>query len=197
MYRQSGVGWALSKHPEEKFHIYSWGLYSTNEKVDTRISYDRNGKVSSWGFQEVPEGDHQFKYFKLLLSDDGTAAAKKLGDTSNDIAQMSLLKKKPVDVAADFLGCLWEHTVKYFRENEAELFAILPFKVVLTVPANWDHKAQGRTRDAAVKAGILKPLKGRRTVKSTTLDIVSEPEACALTVFGEAQKKKRFKVRKI
>jgi len=60
-----------------------------------------------------------------------------------------------------------------------------PFKVVLTVPAIWDHAAQDLTRRAAKKAGILVPRLG----KNTTLEMISEPEAAALAFFNDANLK--------
>ncbi|CAG8977831.1 hypothetical protein HYALB_00008997 [Hymenoscyphus albidus] len=58
----------------------------------------------------------------------------------------------------------------------------MTFKVVLTLPANWDHPAQELTRQAAEKAGIKKP----RFRGPTTFKTMSEPEAAALAAWKEA-----------
>ena len=198
--RQSGVGWAVSTNPTDLKWISSWDSNSLNtdyDKVPTVISYNQYGAVSSWGVESVPPGNHQFKYFKLLLSDSGTEAARKLGDTNEDLARMRSLNKEPVDLAADYLRCLWQHVMRYFKTPQyRSLFDQLPFKVILTVPANWDHAAQNRTRQAIVKAGILRTQSGRAGLQRTELDIVSEPEASALSAFNDVRRGLNLQVQK-
>jgi len=58
------------------------------------------------------------------------------------------------------------------------LWENMTLKIVLTVPAIWDHKAQELTRKAAEMAGLL-------ARNDTTLELVGEPEAAALAVFDE------------
>jgi molecular chaperone DnaK (HSP70) len=86
--------------------------------------------------------------------------------------------------------------MKYFKTRQRNLFDQLPFKVILTVPANWDHAAQNRTRQAVVKAGILKNQFGRVWLQRTELDIVSEPEASALAAFNDVRRGLNLKVQK-
>lgn len=151
--------------------------------------------MTAWGIQDTPDGDYQFKYFKLLLSDDGAEAAQQLGDISSDIAHAERLNKSPINLAADFLRCLWLHTLKHLAKKLPNLLENLAFKVVVTVPANWDHAAQDRTRQAVEESGILRHPKRPYGVKSTELIIVSEPEASAFAVINDEQREVTLEVR--
>jgi molecular chaperone DnaK (HSP70) len=92
---------------------------------------------------------------------------------------MEALRKAPVDVVADYLQRLWEHAVSTLKSRfGAAFFDNLQIKLVLTIPAIWDHQAQELTRKAAHKAGMMK----RGNMK---LELVSEPEAAARYVFSE------------
>jgi len=95
------------------------------------------------------------------------------------IATLAILDKEPVDVASDYLQKLWEHATRVIKSKIGEaLFDSLQIKVVLTVPAIWDHQGQDMTRRAADRAGITKG-------ENTTLKLVSEPEAAALAVLKD------------
>lgn len=86
-------------------------------------------------------------------------------------------KKKPLDVTADYLRLLWAHAMGNIQERvDPVLWENIKMKIVLTVPAIWDHKAQDLTRQAAKMAGMLDR-------KSSTLELIAEPEAAALAVF--------------
>jgi molecular chaperone DnaK (HSP70) len=86
-------------------------------------------------------------------------------------------KKKPLDVSADYLRLLWAHAMENIQERvDPVLWENIKMKIVLTVPAIWDHKAQDLTRQAAKMAGMLDR-------KSSTLELIAEPEAAALAVF--------------
>lgn len=86
-------------------------------------------------------------------------------------------KKKPLDVTADYLRLLWAHAMGNIQESvDPVLWENIKMKIVLTVPAIWDHKAQDLTRQAAKMAGMLDR-------KGSTLELIAEPEAAALAVF--------------
>ena len=146
------------------------------------IAYNQQRKVTWWGFEQFNAEGEKFEKFKLLLSKKAIndPASLPLQDT---LQRMSTLRKKPVDVVADYLRCVWNHTLKNLRLRLSFL-EDLRFKVVLTVPAIWDHAAQELTREAAQKAGIEKI----RKAGSTKLDIISEPEAAALTFFSDSKR---------
>jgi len=92
---------------------------------------------------------------------------------------MAKLGKQPVDLASDFLSSLWQHTLKVLGTKIGEdLVEVIKIKVVLTVPAIWDHQGQEMTRRAASNAGIT-------TRADTSVQLVSEPEAAALATLTD------------
>jgi hypothetical protein len=148
-------------------------------KVPTRISYSKYRNISSWGFDHDAQ-DTQLSWFKLLLCEatKKRAAAQRsfLDKLEND---MKSLDKKPVDVVADYLHRLWGHATTTLKSRFGEaFFEDVQIKIVLTIPAIWDHAAQQLTEHAAKKAGIT----SRPNMK---LELVSEPEAAARYVFSE------------
>ncbi|KAH0537660.1 hypothetical protein FGG08_005573 [Glutinoglossum americanum] len=180
-----GVAWALSHNPRDIGVISSWETLSScnseSEKVPSCIEYDGHGRVTGWGFDRATKGCFQLQWFKLLLSAD---AQRDAGEKVQE-AQRILdgLNKLVVDAVADYLKCLWAHTFAILekRLNRAMLDTLL-FRVVLTVPAAWDHRAQDLMREAAERAGIRAP----RAPGPTTLQLVAEPEAAALATFSDA-----------
>lgn len=147
------------------------------------ITYFSNGKVSSWGFNLDPDR-HHISWFKLGLSEEGTKILEQKQPERFQKLQDLLIryKKSPLDVSADYLRLLWAHAMKYIQERTDDvIWEVVKFKVVLTVPAMWDHKAQDLTRQAAKMAGILDP-------KGAVLELIGEPEAAALAVFTEMDK---------
>jgi hypothetical protein len=144
--------------------------------------------VTCWGFLTLNDTGTRFKNFKLLLSQTARNDPKNK-PLLNELAALEALRKKPVDVVADYLRCLWQHTLRELNSTSRTETKVAidnsRFKVVLTVPAIWDHAAQDLTRRAAKKAGILVPRLG----KNTTLEMISEPEAAALAFFNDANLK--------
>jgi len=98
--------------------------------------------------------------------------------------------KTAVEVIGDYLYFLWNHTLENIIKDQTEAGVDgTPFRVVITVPAVWNQKANARMRKAALAAGIL----DQRLAGETILHIVSEPEAAALATF-EDMKARDFKV---
>jgi molecular chaperone DnaK (HSP70) len=189
--RFSGVAWALSTSPNDIVIISSWETEdiprSTDlHKVPSILTYNSSGEVTSWGYR-LDEERNAISWFKLLLSEQAT---QKLAEDQPDRYErlQVLLKnfnKEPVDVAADYLRSIWKHVKNDIEEKIDDwLWDNLKLKIVLTVPAIWDHKAQEMTRKAAEKAGLLEKA-------STSLELIGEPESAALEVFTEMRIQKR------
>lgn len=144
------------------------------------LTYNSKGKVTSWGYNL--DSNREFvSWFKLGLSDE--ASARFQNEQPQRFAKLedilARLKKKPVDVVSDYLRCLWTHTIQVIQRSIGkQLWENITIKIVLTVPAIWDHKAQELTRRAADVAGLL-------ARSETTLELIGEPESAALAVFEE------------
>ncbi|PNP78141.1 hypothetical protein FNYG_08458 [Fusarium nygamai] len=102
--------------------------------------------------------------------------ASPLLQRARDITRQS--GKEPVDVVADYLGLLWDHAqTKIKQELGNAAFKALTLHIVVTIPAIWKGYAQQSTEQAIRKAGML----GRRSAGPTQLNVVTEPEAAALS----------------
>lgn len=159
---------------------------SDQHKVPSVLTYNSKGEVSSWGYR-LDSHRHQISWFKLGLSEYGS---QKLAQEQPERSQllkelMKTFKKEPVEIVGDYLRCVWTHATESIQNNIGKLlWESLQIKVVLTVPAMWDYKAQELTKNAADMAGLL-----ART--DTTLELIGEPEAAALAVFDEMSVQKQ------
>lgn len=177
-----------SHSPNNVDQISSWkgnGRQCDSDKVPSKLVYDLSGRVCGWGWETPANGQVQVQWFKLLLSDE----AKDKGGarvTETQLLLEKVIKKQPIDVVADFLRVLWKHTMEQLdlKLNSATVDNI-ELRIVLTVPANWDHKAQERTKRAAEKAGLTTKRPSSR-IGHPTLRLVTEPEAAALAAWTQA-----------
>ncbi|KAH8672887.1 hypothetical protein BGZ60DRAFT_405791 [Tricladium varicosporioides] len=185
----SGVSWTWSKapNPDQIEVVHKWEVGNGDarnqgaDKVPSKICYNDNGTVAKWGYTVMPKDRNQAQWFKLLLSD--AALEKECERVRQTRLLLRKLKKSPVDVAADYLRCLWTHAIEVIEFTLGKITVDnMAFRVVLTVPANWDDTAVELTRKAAVQAGITES----RFRGETTLRTVSEPEAAALAAWREA-----------
>ncbi len=191
------MAWAVSTSPADINIISTWEsdlpANSDNHKVPSILTYDGRGIVTSWGYKLEPRR-HHIEWFKLLLSNQATDKLTKYQpDRLKKLQRLiSDLKKRPVDVVADYLRCLWQHASKEISKKAQGLWEFAELKIVLTVPAIWELAAQELTKEAAKMAGLLD--KG-----NTSLELVGEPEAAALSVFDEmtSQRWRKLKVRKL
>lgn len=152
-----------------------------SDKVPTKICYDQYGNVLKWGYMVTPKDRLQAQWFKLLLSEEAREqGGQRVKETE---ALLRKLRKTNVDVVADYLRCLWKHAIEVIELALSKIAVDnMTFRVVLTLPANWDHSAQELTRKAAIQAGITEP----RWRGPTIFKMVSEPEAAALAAWRES-----------
>lgn len=132
-----------------------------------------------WGY-DIPGEVSRLQWFKLLLlkPDDLSPEmrASPFLQRARDITRQS--GKAPVDVVADYLGLLWDHAqTKIKQELGNAAFNALTLHIVVTIPAIWKGYAQQSTEEGIRKAGML----GRRSAGPTQLNVVTEPEAAALS----------------
>jgi molecular chaperone DnaK (HSP70) len=91
--------------------------------------------------------------------------------------QLKRLKKTAVDVISDYLRFLWRHILERLRIRlTAPALDNMAFKIVLTVPAIWDHNSQQQMITAVTRAGML----DYRLCGKTEISLLAEPEAVAL-----------------
>ncbi|KAG8705825.1 hypothetical protein FRC09_002740 [Ceratobasidium sp. 395] len=147
-----------------------------DRKVLTCLRYKR-GQVSSWGQSSGGLGLFARPLcdkFKLFL--DPNFRPGTIGPGLPHLPP----GKRPVDLIADFLTCLWNH-VK--QQITIKIGTIATLDIWLTVPARWDAKACSIMREAAVRAGIVQPDPTARATESTPRDrlrIITELEAAAV-----------------
>ena len=183
----SGVAWAtipdfLAGQVEV---ITSWpGTGREEGKAPTELFYENDQFM--WGY-EVPFDCDPIRWVKLLLLEDDDLSDD-LRSSEFFIRGRRLLRecgKTAVEVVADYLGALWEHTLSTIAKSRGELaLDTLAFHVVITVPAIWKGYTRDYMQQAVVKAGILKA----RPAGETTLSFAPEPEAAALATLAEARR---------
>jgi len=157
----------------------------TSAKVPSTLYYEDKDKPPKWGFLVPPEVKC-LKWFKLLLLEDV--------DLRPDVHESKYIKearetlrtlgKTAVEVVADYLRALWQHTLNEMKRNDGSgAVEGSAFRVVITLPAIWPTYAQNRMFQAASEAGIT----ARRHGGETKLDFYSEPEAAALAIMQDAR----------
>jgi molecular chaperone DnaK (HSP70) len=100
--------------------------------------------------------------------------------------QLKKLKKTAVDVISDYLRFLWRHILERLRIRlTAPVLDNMAFKIVLTVPAIWDHNAQQQMITAATRAGML----DYRLCGKTEINLLAELEAVALATHFDSWEK--------
>ncbi|KAG8731074.1 hypothetical protein FRC12_019908 [Ceratobasidium sp. 428] len=194
----SGVAYGSSDIAGGRVQLLQQWPDGFGRKVPTCLRYTR-GQVSSWsqssggsGFFARPLCDK----FKLFLDPNFRPSGPGLPHLPPG--------KRPVDLVADFLTCLWNHvkqqvTIKIGTIATLEDFFLFSFldapilanmysftgltDIWLTVPARWDAKACSIMREAAVRAGIVQKDPVTRAIESTPRDrlrIITGLEAAAV-----------------
>ncbi|ORY19152.1 hypothetical protein BCR34DRAFT_609778 [Clohesyomyces aquaticus] len=177
----SGVSWAISNQQNPQVNVVTnWpDAPAENPKVPTEIWYTKGG--IQWGYSIPPEAE-PLKWFKLLLLKHGDMPPK-IADSDQLVAARKLLEKigKPlVEVIADYLHRLWDFAIQDINRQLGASVDGMPFRVVMTVPANWPRDAQKEMEKAAKQAGILDRRMGGLETK---FEFVAEPEAAAIASF--------------
>ena len=160
--------------------------------MPTEILY--SGKDCKWGYSASLHDD-TIKWFKLLLVDiDDVGLLEDIRECNQIKEAKALLEKhhkSAEEVISDYLRLLWNHSIDSISSDRGgPEYMAHPFRVVLTVPAIWRHKALKKMRKAATDAGIL----NERSAGKTKLYLISEPEAAALATFADFEKRTDIKV---
>ena len=177
--RYCGVSWALSDNPDVIHEVTEWPaefhLNSREDQVPTQLDL----ATGKWGY-EVTSQMKPIKWFKLLLLKDADIvrdeikSSHHLDDARKQIEARGLTPTKAV---AMYLEKLWSHT--YAQLASRLDVDNMPLRVAITVPAIWPPYAEQAMREAADMAKITVV----RDIGNTTLELVQEPEAAALSIF--------------
>ncbi|KAK8877381.1 Hsp70 family heat shock protein [Apiospora arundinis] len=174
----SGVSYACRKPGQQPnpSPVCRWpgdsaGRVSNDVKVPTIISY--NGLTDfKWGYQ-VKLTDKSIVGIKLLLDPDQDKPSYLPG--SGKRTALRSLPKPAVDIAADYIGAVYNHALQEIRKGSVgSFFDTCERDVVLTVPAVWSDKAKDLTLQAATKAGL-----------GSSITMIKEPEAAAIYTLSE------------
>lgn len=156
---------------------------TNSNKVPTLIALDEdNGYKPYWGYS-IPErlSDKTIKYVKLLLEPDASRRISGLNSVVNPQATgdfLRTLQKRPVDIAALYVKCVWKHAKKEIITDLTQAtFDFADKAFLLTVPAVWSDRAKHNTYLIAAGAGLADD--------DYTLSMISEPEAAAVCVLKE------------
>ncbi|KAK4159913.1 hypothetical protein QBC43DRAFT_326330 [Cladorrhinum sp. PSN259] len=184
----SGVAWAWSGQPHDINIVTSWPskLYGNSDREKTPTEVDigttpEGTRRVNWGY-DVPTEAEPLRWFKLLLVDEDQlqphlAKSEQLKQARQRIEREGL---QPVQAVALYLRELWNHTLEHVRRTLRDAVDECPFHIVLTVPAIWKDDARKKMEEAARQAGLLDP----RPCGKTTMQLLSEPEAGAISTFA-------------
>ncbi|KAI1204683.1 uncharacterized protein F4807DRAFT_454509 [Annulohypoxylon truncatum] len=185
----SGVAWATAADFNDDQNtniITSWpGTGPEEGKAPTELFYEYD--KMSWGYLVPKDGD-PVRWFKLLLvKEEDLAPSLRSAEFVLRARQFLRVEEKTaVDLVADYLRCLWTHTLETIAKSRGQAVVdALRFHVVITVPAIWKGYARQDMKQAARNAGILDD----RLAGETSLSFVPEPEAAALSTLLEPGRK--------
>ncbi|KAM0346115.1 hypothetical protein ACHAPU_005884 [Fusarium lateritium] len=185
----SGVAWLLSGKKESIQIVTDWPMtnnYRTERpKAPSAIFYRYlNDQSPSWGYAAPDDDDSVLRWFKLLLLDEKDLP-EKVQKSPQVKAGRSLLhkyNKTAVQVFADYLSKIWDHSYPQIEAAEGDQFTDLyPLHFVVTLPAIWPVYVRKRMTEAMQLAGLL----SLTSVGDTKISFISEPEAAALTSLNE------------
>ncbi|KAM0265125.1 hypothetical protein ACHAQJ_000277 [Trichoderma viride] len=134
-------------------------------KIPTVIRYDSSGGFT-WGAQ-VNLYDGGIFGVKLLL--DPSQPRPEYLPKVNVGEELKKLPKPPVQIAADFIGAVYNHALEEIaKKTSPDYVALCRKDYVLSVPAVWSDAAKNATLEAAEAAGL------------SPVQLIKEPEAAAL-----------------
>ena len=183
----SGVSYVQSTgEPKDVGTIKNWtgGYNDLCSKVPSVMAYAAENEhldKDQWGYG-VKAGDICCQWWKLLL-DGGTRKSDFDDPLLHQSVGEGLMRlphgKTAQDVASDFLGHLYRHTIRRLESIIGkEALNQTPILFQCTVPAKWSFAAREATRQAAQRAGI-----GSRRLDEMVM--TDEPEAGAIAAISQ------------
>ncbi|KAL8785783.1 MAG: hypothetical protein Q9213_003161 [Squamulea squamosa] len=135
------------------------------------------GQNWRWGFG-ITDTAKRLKWFKLALDPDKTKLYSQLAHVDPDERAASPNRRQtPETLTTDYLTSLRIHFEAVLAKVlGSEAASTTPIEYILTVPAIWSDSAIAKTKACAEAAGMG---------LSAEIQIISEPEAAAVSVFHE------------
>ncbi|KAI9275737.1 hypothetical protein BDA99DRAFT_601319 [Phascolomyces articulosus] len=180
----SGAAYAFTHTtPTEVFDVQNWPQKGGNfyPKVPTLSVYPRrNQQQKSTVYKQPTLLEWGYTAKKIMLkprADKENVLLSQFKLHLDESLHRSPLENEltPLQAVADYLAALHKHTLEEVSRGFAQNYQPDTFRYCLTVPAVWSDKAKSLMRQAAVQAGLIKPLD-----PPDRLILVSEPEAAAL-----------------
>ncbi|KAK7701494.1 hypothetical protein SLS64_010239 [Diaporthe eres] len=189
----SGAAWQQFSE-DEIFFVLAWpssqGENQDRIKVPSRLHYDDQGTVTTWGYDD-PNGEaNTLEWFKLALvpNEDlppGLWKSTKLIETRD---KMRDLKIDATQAMAQYMEKIWTHALHEIKESIGSRdFDSTPLQAVITIPAIWGNQAIDKMKTAAASS-----IMQSRPAGLTTYEFLSEPEAAVQAYAKKLQRKLRL-----
>lgn len=166
----SGIAYTFSAKPDKVHSVTEWpgAPGRTVPKAPTVLKYEGK-KIFKWGYELDREVEEKIVGIKLLLDPEQDRPWYNRKGTAATQGELKKIGKPPVDVAADYIGAIYQHALKRIEAKYPNGYvSMLDKQFVLSVPAVWSDKAKDMTMKAARNAGIH------------PVQLIKEPEAAAL-----------------
>ncbi|KAI9661677.1 MAG: hypothetical protein M1821_008915 [Bathelium mastoideum] len=166
----SGIAYAFSTKPDQVYSINEWpgAPGRTVPKTPTALKYDSQSSFK-WGYELDRTAGNKIEGIKLLLDPDQDRPLYDPTTIAGAGAEIELLGNPPIDVAAAYMGAIYQYALKKIEGKVPKSYLeMLDKRFVLSVPAVWSEKAKDTTLRTARNAGIA------------PIELIKEPEAAAL-----------------
>lgn len=157
-------------------------------KVTSRLQYDSQGNVKTWGYL-LSGGDDAvtMEWFKIAI-----VPNKDLPSHLRESAKLKETEKNMRDlgvnagqVMAQYMDEIWSHAKAEILKSVGKRdFESMPIHVVITIPAIWGNQAIQTMKEAAASSILQSCAAGL-----TTYEFLSEPEAAVQAYARELQLK--------
>ncbi|KAH6965055.1 hypothetical protein EDB82DRAFT_561037 [Fusarium venenatum] len=135
----TGVGFLFSTGTIDILNNWPGNNQQSEQKVPTRLIYNHDNTVSSWGFQcdvldvQVSPGKRDYRFFKLFLDQDTCDEARRGGVTHGLTST-----KEAARCGTDYLRQIYRHIKSTYEESTGvRNWANLTVKFLFSVPTTW------------------------------------------------------------
>ena len=104
------------------------------------------GKTFKWGYELDRDVGEKIVGIKLLLDTEQERPWYNRRGSAATQAELKKLGKPPIEVAADYIGAMYQHAIKNIESKHPNGYvSMLDKQFVLSVPAVWSDKAKDTT----------------------------------------------------